>query len=584
MAEDRYWSSRRMDRRGLIGSGLASGSALALAACGGSSKNNGAVNSAAKSGAAGGTSAAGGAAGKPVPSQATGTAVGQAKQGGTASVRILADPPNFSVLTASTYTAAFANLAYNKLVALKVDPSVPANEVVLVPDLAIAMPEQPDPQTYTFKLRPGVKWQNVAPVSGRLLTADEVKQAIDVYRSDNNSAFRADYEPIESVTVIDSATVQVKTKEPYAPMLALSAGHYGWRIFPADLLQNDDIKTKAVGTGPWILDSYQQSSKATYHRNPDYFKQGLPHLDALTLVVIPQDPTAISAFETGQINVISQVNCVNADEIKRQKPNAHSGQTFDTYPGGYIAMNTTKPPFSDVRVRRAISLGFNRKAEIDALECGTGLPDQLVPRGAWKPALAPEDLGDAAQYWKYDTAKAKALLAEAGVAPGTEIQGVWTPQYGQSYQSSIERAVADFAAIGLKLTPVSVQYNEWISSVYRPPFKFDGLLWGPSRYYSDPDPYAWYWLNPDPSQGIANQSRVNDPNLLPLIVKQRQTLQADARKAVFDQIEKIVADQQYYVGRTTGNALTFWEPWLENFGTYLGYDWPQFEVAWDNRK
>jgi len=583
MTESSYWPAKRLSRRRVVGTALAGAPALALAACGGSSKSNSTGTSISNTSASAAASGTPGAA-KAVPSVATGTVVGQAKQGGAVAMRITADPPNFSVFTASTYSAAFANLAYNKLLTVKVEPTVQANETVIVPDLATAMPEQPDDLTYTFKLKPGVKWQNVAPVSGRTLTADEVKQAIDSYRMDSNSAFRSDYGPIDSVTAIDVTTVQVKTKQPYAPLLGLSAGHYGWRIFPQELLQGDDLKTKAIGTGPWILDSYQQSSKATYHRNPDYFKPGLPHLDSLSLVIIPQDTSAISAFQTGQVNVLKDIDCTNADGLKRQKPNAHSGQTFDNYPGGYIAMNTTKPPFNDVRVRRAISLAFNRKAEIDALECGIGLPDQLVPRGGWKPALAPEDLGDGAQYWKYDIARAKALLAEAGVAPGTEIQAVWTPQYGQSFQSSIERAVGDFQAVGLKLTPISVQYNQWISSVYRPPFNFDGILWGPARFYADPDPYVWYWLNPDPTQGIANQSRVNDPMLVDLITRQRQTLKSDDRKPIFDQIAKIVADQQYYVGRTTGNAFAFWEPWLENYGTYVGYDLPQFEIAWDNRK
>ncbi len=93
----------------------------------------------------------------------------------------------------------------------------------------------------------------------------------------------------------------------------------------------------------------------------------------------------------------------------------------------------------------------------------------------------------------------------------------------------------------------------------------------------------WYWLNPDPKKGISNQSQVNDPTLLPLLEKQRTQSNEAERLETIGEIQKIVADQQYYVGRTTGNAYTFWPSWLEGWGAYLGYDMPQVETAWDSR-
>ena len=107
---------------------------------------------------------------------------------------------------------------------------------------------------------------------------------------------------------------------------------------------------------------------------------------------------------------------------------------------------------------------------------------------------------------------------------------------------------------------------------------------GPTRYYTDPDPYLWYWLHPDPTQGISNQSRIKDPALLPLLEKQRATLNEAERLKVIGDIQKIVADQQHYIGRTTGNGFTFWESWLEGWSARLVYDFPQVEQAWDNRR
>jgi peptide/nickel transport system substrate-binding protein len=571
------WRSVRFPRRRfLIGSTAVSAGWFA-AACGGSSnKNKQAAPASSQTQAAAGTATAKASFG------AT-PAAKQAKQGGSLIIRTPSDPPNFSPFTASVYAATFANLCYNRLIQVKSDPSIDPADLVLEPDLAQAMPETPDSTTYIFKIKPGIAFHNLPPANGRQMTVEDIKAAIDAYRSDPRSAQRADYTPISSVETPDSTTVVVKTAQPYVPLLSLSAGHYGWRIFPKEMLEGDDLKTRPVGTGAYVFQDYQASSKATYKRNQVYFKQGLPYINDITIVIIPQDASAISAFLSGQVDVITQVDCTNAASIKQQKKDARYQQTFDIFPGGYIAVDTSHPPFNDVRVRRALSLAFNRKAEIDALECGEGKPDQLIPSGAVKDILPIDQLGDAAKYWQYDPPQAKQLLADAGLSSGFDVTLVYTPQYGQPYQNSAERALADFAAVGIRAKTQAVQYNQWIGSIYRPPFNFQGILWGPSRYYTDVDPYVWYWLHPDPSQGISNQSRVNDPNLLPLLEKQRQLFDRQQRMQVIGQIQKIVADQQYYIGRTTGDAYTFWQPWIQNWVATLGYDFPMLERAWDSR-
>ena len=498
-------------------------------------------------------------------------------------MRVAADPPNWSVFTASALTVPFSNLAYNKLLRIKSGAGVDPSDLTLQADLAQALPELPDATTLVFTLRSGVKFQNVAPVHGRVMTAEDVKLSIDAYRSDSRSAMKADTAMIESVEIPDETTVVVTLKQPMAPMLSISAGHYGWRIVPKEMLDGDELMTKAVGTGPYIVESYQASNRAVFRRNPDYFVPEKPYLDQVILAVVPELSSAMAAFQTGQVDVLGGVDCLNADQLRSQVRDSQYQQLLSGEPGGYIAMDTTKPPFSDARVRRALSMAFNRDAEIGALACGAGKPDQIIPTGAYGKVLPIDQLGDAKKYWEYDPAAAKALLAEAGFGDGFETQMVYTPQYGAAYMASAERAIQDFAAVGIKVTPKSVQYNEWIAGLYRPPFGFDGILWGPRRYYTDVDPYIWYWLHPDTAQGISNQSRINDPALLPLLEKQRQTFDEPSRLSTIGEIQKIVADQQYYIGRTTGNSYSFWSGWLEGWGATLMYDLPQVESAWDGR-
>ncbi len=382
-------------------------------------------------------------------------------------------------------------------------------------------------------------------------------------------------------------TIEVRTKDPHAPLLATSASHYGLRIFPKELLQGDLLKTTPIGTGPFILENYQQSNKAEYRANPDYFKQGLPYLQKVTINIMPEARSAYSAFETGQVNVITGVDCVSADNIRQAKKDANYAQLGGSLGGGgYFAVNTTSDKLKDPRVRRALSMAFNRQAENEALNCGGGDVDRLIPYGGWGGGLTADQLGEASKYWQYNPDEAKKLLAAAGFGEGFEVEAVYTPQYGQIGQESLERAVADFARIGVTAKPVTVQYNEWISSKYRPPFDHSGILWGPNIawVYVDPDPYVWYWLHPDPKEGISNQSRVNDPEITPLLVKQRQTLDRNERGEVLKQIQLKAADQQYYISRTTNNIYTIWDDWLQGWnGTNSNDQTPLLETAWDSR-
>lgn len=426
--------------------------------------------------------------------------------------------------------------------------------------------------------------KHVPPVSGSSLSAVHVKAAIDAYRSDSRSAMQADCAPLDSLRSIAPPNVKVTFMQPYMPMLSRSAGHDGCRIFSTQMLSGDALRSRAVGTGSDAVDSYTPSGIATHKRNPTCFKNGLPYLDTRTLGIITQNASAISAFESSQVDMVRQIDCANAQQIRTQRKASRCQKTSDSFPGGCIAVNTTHPPFSDARVRQALSMAINRKAENDACECGEDRRDQLIPTGACKKALPIDQLGAASKYWNFDPAAARRLLVAAGFANGFDATLVYTPQYGQPDRSSAERAIADMQAVGIRAKPQSVQYNQWISSVYRPPFNFQGILWGPIRYYSDVDPYLWYWLNPDPKQGISNQPRVNDPAILPLLQQQRQTLDPAARLKVIGDIQKIVADQQYYIGRTTGNAYTFWPGWLEGWSSRLGYDDPQVEQAGDSRK
>ncbi len=165
-------------RRFLAASATLGGAGLVVAACGSGEEEP----------ATTGTTPPGtteGGATSPAPSPTT-----QPKKGGEVAIRMAADPPNWSVYTASIYAASFTNRIYNKLLNVKAGPDIdPQGEVTLVADLAEALPEQPEPTRYLFQLKKGpIRFHNKPPVSGRELTPEDVKEAMDAYRTDTNSA------------------------------------------------------------------------------------------------------------------------------------------------------------------------------------------------------------------------------------------------------------------------------------------------------------------------------------------------------------------------------------------------------------
>lgn len=526
----------------------------------------------------GGGSASNGSTNDAVKARAT-VPASEPKRGGRLVSRRYVEPPNWNVLAASAHTAAFTSLAYSKLLRMKQGyPDLPAANLQLEEDLASKW-EQPDDLTTVFTLRQGVKWHNVAPTNGRTLTSEEVRQAMEAYRSNAGSAFKADWEPVERIEAPDGQTIRLVTKAPYAPLLNTAiGGHYGARIFPMELLQADKLKTDAVGTGPFIRDSYLAGDRAVYKRNPEYFRSGLPYLDELVLQVIPDESSNTAAFQAEQTDATA-LTCDAAEQVAKAKPKTVQFEEWDQ--GGFISLNGSKPPFNDKRVRQALSMGFNRPAERAALFCGRGDLDQILPPGNVAQALKVKELGPASKYWEYNPGDAKKLLDAAGYANGFETSIVYTPQYGDIYRSALERVIGDWAAIGVKLkAPQSVEYSQWISSVYRPPFNFDGILWGPGRSYTDPEPYLWLWLHPT---GIANQSRVNDPRATDLLEKQRRTLNVDERWKLIHDLERLNAEEQYYLHRNTGVLINSIQPWVKNWGPEKQYAELKYEHVWIDR-
>ncbi len=318
------------------------------------------------------------------------------------------------------------------------------------PDLAESWTISPDGLTYTFKLVGGVKFHDGTPFDcsivkfsyGRAMAPDSV------------NAQKQLFEPIDSVKCPDSFTAVVKLKRPTALFLF----DMGWgdavMVSPKSAATN---KTDPVGTGPFKFKEWVKGDHVTLVRNPDYWG-AQPPLKSVTFKFIADPSAATAAMLAGDIDAFPLFPAPEA--IDQFKADARFHVNIGTTEGKTIvALNNAKKPFDDIRVRRALTYAIDRKALIDAAQSGYG-----KPIGSH---YVPTDPGyiDLTGVYPYDPAKAKALLAEAGVKPGFTITLTLPPP---PYARRGGEVIADmWGKVGIKTRLVPIEWAQWLDQVFK---------------------------------------------------------------------------------------------------------------------
>jgi len=522
-----------LGRRRLLGTALAGGGAAFVAACGGSKSrtDTGASNSSTGSGGS-----LGGAAtvttGQTVPG-----ATEQAKRGGTFAI-INGPPrsldPHFDTFPANTIVT---NNVYDSL--LRFVPDLTKIE----PELAVAMPESPDPLTFTFKLRQGVKYQNVAPANGREMVADDVKYSIERQMTNNPGKFQHAYFFLNRVTNIetpDKYTIKFTMAKPYAPFVSYIASPWTQVILRELVEKEGDLTTKAVGTGPFIFDEWQKDVQHRLHKNPDYWEKdaaggALPYVDNL-VIRISEDANAVqSMFANGDV-LAAPIQFTFVDQMKKQQPKAN----YRAVPSQFWRQMRTMPwdgvkyqqkaPFTDIRVRQAIVQAVNKKEVLDLVLSGDGLPafGPILP--VYKTWALKEDPV------KFDVAESKKLLEAAGLANGWDDEMIFAQGAAGDIASQVAEVLkVQLAKINVRLTLKPMETTAYYNKTYAYDYTFSHHV--PLN-------------NPDPDENLASYFgatstfyKWGNKEIHALIDKQAETLDQNERlKLVTEAQQKVVLD------------------------------------------
>jgi peptide/nickel transport system substrate-binding protein len=523
------------------------------------------------------------------------TTSGTPKQGGSLTVTQTTNPPTLDAQrTTSFYSLLQSSAVYSRLLRWKSGPdsSVIENHDV-EPDLALSF-ESPDAVTWTVKLRPDAKYQNIAPVSGHPVEAEDVKAAFGRGLA-AESPYRASLEMMDPAQIAtpDKSTVVFTLKYPYAPFQAiLASANYGW-IYPREAATGayDPAKTM-IGSGPFLFDKYTPDVDLQYKRNPDFYNKSIPYVDTLHWTVVPDTSQQHAQFTAGNLDVLgsggsTQITSFDIDALKRDNPKALI-KKGDPQAGQLLFANLGDPtsPFQDVRLRRAFSMGIDRPTIAKAVYNNDAVEQWYVPLALGKWALHQEQLpSDTAQWYKYDPANAKKLLQASG-HDSDQFKLIFVTGYlGPAYQQAAEATANMLQQAGLKVQLVQVDYTKDFigggKGIRYGNFDKDSLVFAGLTNLSDADDYlAAYWRT-NASSGV---SKLSDPKLDADIAHARTLVNADERQKAYIAIQMYMADQVFGIaGFAVQYSYRMSQPRLQGYNYDLGYgvgleSWAQLGV------
>jgi peptide/nickel transport system substrate-binding protein len=482
------------------------------------------------------------------------------KRGGILTRASAWDPPVLDPrLTNSVGLFQIATLTYNRLLRYPfADEAKNNSDLTLKGDLAESWEGSADFQTWTFKLRQGVKWHNVPPLKGRELVADDIKYCYEAYAKEGVQSFT--FQEIDGMETPDKYTLRIHLKTPNT-MFPQNVAEAVTVIFPREVLEEDgDLKKRIIGTGPFILKEHERKVKVVLTRNPDYFDKGYPYINEYRILSTPDAATRLAAFRTGQSDILGLQSLADVETVRKTNPTAVVQEVTTVLAPFGLTLRQDKPPFNDVRVRRAMSMAIDRQKQVNTLYEGHAILGWGIPYFYWQDELpSAPDLGP---YWQYRPEDAKKLLAEAGYPNGFETT-LFYYEYFPQMTSQIQLVQQDLKRnlnIELKLTK-----NDYTSYFGRyAEGKWEGTAWGfQTGYAVSLDERTYQYIH---SNSPKNYFHVADPVIDELATQLRQTPDRAEQRAITKKIVEREHDQVLRMWMPFDAGFTLWQPHLRNIG------------------
>jgi peptide/nickel transport system substrate-binding protein len=502
------------------------------------------------------------------------------KSGGVLNAMHREDPPSLSIHEEATVSTNWPMMScYNNLVLFN-PLRGQENAATIIGELAETWKWQDGGKALAFTLRKGVQWHD-----GRPFTSADVKYTFDLVRGAPGMEARLRLNPrkgwysqVQAIDTPDPYTVVFRLQRPQPALLLLLASGYS-PVYPAHV-PPAELRTRCVGTGPFKLKEYRPGELIEMVRNPDYFIKGRPYLDGIRFIVIKERGTRFAALQAGRLDTVmpQEGTKTAAEQLKKAVPSMVIFETSQNI-NDNILVNFKRPPFTDPRVRRAVSLAIDRRGYIQAVRQGGAVPGaSMLPRpwGVW--SLAPEDLaglpgtGDPAA----QKAEARRLLTEAGFGPEHPLKIVVSTRAIALYVDMATFTLDQLKQVGIEATLEQVESAQWYAKLTRGEYElganltgigvddpdanfYENYICGSSRNYSQ-------YCNPEVDRMIDVQSQTLDP------IRRRQLVAEIQKRLEIDGARPILAwDIDYFA---------MW-PYVRNLVPHQSvYSYARFQEVW----
>ena len=456
-------------------------------------------------------------------------------------------PQGFHIHESATNSVTWPAMpCYNNLVVFDQLKRVERADTI-VGELAERWAWQDGNRTLVFFLRKDVRWHD-----GQPFTAKDVKFTFDVVREAPDAAAKLRINPrkewyanVDGIETPDPYTVAFRLKRPQPSLLSMLASGYS-PVFPAHVPLAEH-RSRCVGTGPFKFKEWKRGESVELVKNPDYFVKGRPYLDGVRYPIVSERGTRVAALQAGQVDAAypGDTTPAIADQLKAAVPRMVFVETT-TNVNENLLINTKRPPFDNVNVRRALSLAVDRRAYVTAVHRGTALIGAAMlppPFGAW--GLTDKEVSQLPGYGKAaaDKERAKKLLADAGLGPGKPLRVEMVTRALAIYLDFAAFVVNELKAVGIEVTLKQIDTAQWHPLVTRREYQLGANLTGLGVDDPDANFYENYACGSPRNYGdycnelvmklIEQQSQEADPKKRAALVAQIQRrLEEDGARPV----------------------------------------------------
>lgn len=450
--------------------------------------------------------------------------------------------------------------AYNRLMRFQDDVQLPE------PDLASAMPEQPDDLTFIFPIHEGVQFHDKAPVNGRVMTAQDVAFSLNRARTDDPLfVHKGDLASIDQIEAVDDTHVRITTSVPNSILLTTLAGYQFFVFAEETLNQFEDLKTDsaAIGTGPFVVESASTDRGANLVRHPNYWRTGQPYFESAEQIVIGDH---WSQFLAGNLETAAVAAEVQQGFDSFEAVLEDAGVDGYTYQGLSYAsaqghfMNNGAPPFDDVRVREAINLILDRQPQLRyanpivsrpsialgwaQVDAGFGLPEEeMAQLRGYRQDEREQDIADGL-----------ALLEQAGYTSDNplqwEIMGWAVPQRAIGIDN-LQLAAEMYREVSggvLQPSPVGLEWGVWKQAEARHEFQMIS-----SAYSMGVDAHE-AMAKMFSSTGGRNFAQFSDPDFDEMLLAAQAEFDLEQRKAMTQDMLRYLNDPSRIPNAWTGTG------------------------------